>query len=79
MKTKIRMTVADLRNMLDTFERGMKYNSMTGAVIVTISTRSDGRQVLQFEQPCAYAECYGNFQTFYENEKDYEKRTNERK
>lgn len=53
----IRLTAADLRNLADKIENREKYDNMSGVVYVTLEHHPNGREFLQFEQPCSYADC----------------------
>lgn len=60
----IRMTADDLRRLADQIENREKYGSMCGVVYASIQHHPNGREYLQFEQPCQYAECNSNFYHF---------------
>lgn len=62
----VKMTAEDLRRLADIVENREKYGNMCGVVYVTIKHHPNGREFLEFEQPCSYAECNSNFYR-YEN------------
>ena len=57
----IRMTAEELRSLADKIENREKYGNMCGVVYVTIKHHPNGREFLEFEQPCSYADCNSNF------------------
>lgn len=62
----VKMTAEDLRRLADMVENRQKYGSMRGVVYVTMKHHPNGREFLEFEQPCEYAECASNYYR-YEN------------
>lgn len=56
----IKMTSEELRRLADMVENREKYGNMCGVVYVTIKRHPNGREYLEFEQPCGYAECNSN-------------------
>jgi len=64
----IRLTAEDLRSLADKIENREKYGCMCGVVYVSIEHHPNGREFLQFEQPCSYAECNSNFYTYESKE-----------
>lgn len=57
----IRMTAEELRSLADKIENQEKYGNMCGVVYVTIKHHPNGREFLEFEQPCSYADCNSNY------------------
>lgn len=57
----IRMTAEELRSLADKIENREQYGNMCGVVYVTIKHHPNGREFLEFEQPCSYADCNSNF------------------
>lgn len=57
----IRMTAEELRSLADKIENQEKYGNMCGVVYVTIKHHFNGREFLEFEQPCSYADCNSNY------------------
>lgn len=56
----VRMTAEDLRRLADMVENREKYGNMCGVVYASIKHHPNGREFLEFEQPCSYAECSSN-------------------
>lgn len=42
---------------------------MCGVVYLRMKKHPNGKEFAEFEQPCAYAECYSNFYRFEEVER----------
>lgn len=57
----IKLTADDLRRLADRVENREKYGNMRGVVYATIKRHPNGREFLEFEQPCQYAECNSNY------------------
>lgn len=57
----IKLTAKDLRRVADMMDNREKYDSMCGTVRVRIGKHPNGREYLEFEQPCGYAECNSYF------------------
>jgi len=57
----IRMTAEELRSLADKIENREQYGNMCGVVYVTIKHHPNGREFLEFEQPCSYADCNSNY------------------
>lgn len=57
----IRMTAEELRSLADKIENREQYGNMCGVVHVTIKHHPNGREFLEFEQPCSYADCNSNY------------------
>lgn len=57
----IRLTADDLRRLADQVENQEKYGNMHGYVTVSIKHHPNGREFVEFEQPCQYAECNSNY------------------
>lgn len=57
----IRMTAEELRSLADKIENREQYENMCGVVYVTIKHHPNGREFLEFEQPCSYADCNSNY------------------
>lgn len=62
----IKFTPEILRILADTIEQRSKYDSMCGAVYLTVETNGTGKEVATFEQPCQYKECNSYFYRFSE-------------
>lgn len=55
------MTADDLRSLADKVENREKYDNMCGVLYVSIQRHPNGREFLEFEQPCSYSECNSYF------------------
>ena len=60
----IKLTADQLRELADRIDNESKYHNMCGYVIATIERHPNGREYLQFEQPCGYAECFSTYYTY---------------
>ena len=69
MREYFRISVEELRRMVDMIENQQKYHSMTGVAYVSVKHHPNGRPILEFEQTCGYAECSSTFYRF--DQKDY--------
>lgn len=57
----VRMTAEELRSLADKIENREQYGNMCGVVYVTIKHHPNGREFLEFEQPCSYADCNSEY------------------
>lgn len=64
MKEYIRISVDQLREMVERMENEQRYHNMCGIVYATIQHHPNGNPILEFEQPCSYADCNSTFYRF---------------
>lgn len=62
----IKLTAEDLRRVANMMDSREKHDSMCGVVYASIKHRPNGREYLELEQPCGYAECNSYFYRFEE-------------
>nr|DAQ61701.1 MAG TPA: hypothetical protein [Caudoviricetes sp.] len=62
----VRFTSEDLRRLADAIDNREKYGNMCGVVYLRMKKHPNGKEFAEFEQSCAYAECYSNFYRFEE-------------
>lgn len=60
----IRLTIDDLKKLVERMENRETYGNMCGTAYVTIERYPNGREYLQFEQPCQYTDCNSEFYKF---------------
>lgn len=65
----VRFTSEDLRRLADAIDNREKYGNMCGVVYLRMKKHPNGKEFAEFEQPCAYVECYSNFYRFEEVER----------
>lgn len=61
----IKLTANELRRVADMIENREKYENMCGTVRVKIKKDPNGREYLELEQPCEFAECNSYYYRFY--------------
>lgn len=64
----IKFTPDMLRRLADDIEKNNKYHNKRGYVELTIKEHPSGKQYAEFEQPCIYAECFGTFYRYEDDE-----------
>ena len=57
----IKITIDQLEDMVNYLKRNVEYNNMMPYVIVSIDKMSNGKEAIEFEQPCYYAECFSSY------------------
>lgn len=60
----IKITLDELKELVNDMENQIKYQSMRPVVYVSIEHHPNGRAYLQFEQPCNYAECFSHYRRY---------------
>ena len=65
MKTDaVRITIDQLRQLVERMDNEMQYHNMTSVAYVTMKHQTNGKPVLQFEQPCGYGDCNSAYYRF---------------
>lgn len=60
----VKMTLEQLRRLVETLESQEKYSSMLGMVYVSMKQHPNGREFLEFEQPCGYSDCSSSYHRY---------------
>lgn len=62
----IKMSIEQLKELVERLENRRDYGSMTNKVIITINKHPNGREYLEFEQPCTYPDCNSTYHRYEE-------------
>lgn len=57
----IRLTIEQLKKIVEMAENRKDYGNMEGYVNITIGKHPNGKEYIQLEQPCQYRECNSNY------------------
>lgn len=65
----IKMSIEQLKQIVERLENQNEYHNMRKDLYVTIEKHPNGREYLQIEQPCWYTECNSHYERI-ENKKE---------
>jgi hypothetical protein len=64
MMAEVKITIEELEILVKRLRREVEHGSMKPYVMVTAGKHPNGREYIQFEQPCYYAECNSSYKRF---------------
>lgn len=61
---KVKLTLEQLENLLEAAKNEAEYHDMRDVLFVSINQLPNGKQELEFEQPCQWTECNSSYHRF---------------